>query len=97
MIRSFANPATEDIFNGIGSARARGLCASVLWPAVQRKLDLVHRSRDLYELAVPLGNRLEKLQGDREGTYSIRVNARLRLCFRWEDGDAFEVEVTDYH
>lgn len=97
MIRTFANASTEDIFDGVDSARARGLCASVLWPVVQRKLELLHRVRDLHELAVPLGNRLEKLRGDREGQYSIRVNARLRVCFRWEDGDAFEVEVTDYH
>lgn len=97
MIRSFATRATEDIFNGVGSARARALCALALWPVVWRKLHLVNRARDLRDLAVPPGNRLEMLHGDREGQHSIRVNARLRVCFRWEDGDAYDVEITDYH
>ncbi|MHB8840002.1 MAG: type II toxin-antitoxin system RelE/ParE family toxin [Gemmatimonadaceae bacterium] len=69
----------------------------MLWPVVWRKLHLVNRARDLRDLAVPPGNRLELLHGDREGQHGIRVNARLRVCFRWEDGDAFDVEITDYH
>jgi proteic killer suppression protein len=51
----------------------------------------------LDDLRVPPGNRLEKLVGDREGQYSIRVNDQYRVCFRWEDGDAYDVEVVDYH
>ena len=51
----------------------------------------------LNDLIVPLGNRLEKLQGDREGEYSIRINDQWRVCFNWRDGDAYDVEVTDYH
>ncbi len=54
-------------------------------------------ARDSRDLAVPPGKRLEMLHGDREGQHSIRVNARLRVCFRWEDGDAYDVEITDYH
>jgi len=51
----------------------------------------------LNDLMVPPGNRLEKLQGDREGEYSIRINDQWRVCFNWRDGDAYDVEVTDYH
>ncbi|MFC2174107.1 type II toxin-antitoxin system RelE/ParE family toxin, partial [Acidobacteriota bacterium] len=61
------------------------------------KLDQLNRVRDLQELAVPPGNRLESLRGDRQGQYSIRINDQYRICFRWEAGDAFEVEITDYH
>lgn len=97
MIRSFADAATEDLFNGVGSRRARAACPAVLWPAVRRKLTQLNRVRDLRELAVPPGNRLERLRGDREGQHSIRINQQYRVCFRWEDGYADEVEVTDYH
>ena len=51
----------------------------------------------LNDLMVPPGNRLEKLHGDREGEYSIRINDQWRICFNWRDGDAYDVEVTDYH
>ncbi|AWH52524.1 hypothetical protein C1924_04735 [Stenotrophomonas sp. ESTM1D_MKCIP4_1] len=49
------------------------------------------------DLRAPPGNRLEQLQGDRQGQFSIRINDQYRICFRWEDGDAYDVEVTDYH
>ena len=51
----------------------------------------------LEDLRVPPANRLEKLKGDREGRYSIRINDQYRICFTWKDGDAYEVEVVDYH
>ncbi|MBA2291203.1 MAG: type II toxin-antitoxin system RelE/ParE family toxin [Gemmatimonadales bacterium] len=57
----------------------------------------LNRLRDLAELRVPPGNRLERLRGDRDGQYSIRINDQYRVCFRWEDGYADQVEVTDYH
>lgn len=97
MIRSFANGSTEDIFNGVNSRRARAACPAVLWAVVRRKLALINRVAELRELTVPPGNRLEVLHGDRAGQYSIRVNDQFRVCFRWEDGYADEVEVTDYH
>lgn len=97
MIRSFADAATEDLFNGIDSRRARGACPFALWPVVRRKLTQLNRVRDLRELAVPPGNRLERLHGRREGQHSIRINQQYRVCFRWEEGYADEVEVTDYH
>ena len=97
VIRSFADAATEDLFNGIDSRRARAACPPALWPVVRRKLAQLNRVRSLRELSVPPGNRMEALRGDRLGQHSIRVNQQYRVCFRWEDGYADEVEVTDYH
>jgi proteic killer suppression protein len=97
VIRAFATPATEDLFNGVSRRRARAACPVTLWPVARRKLDQLNRVRDLAELRVPPGNRLERLRGDRQGQYSIRINEQYRICFRWEDGHADEVEVTDYH
>ena len=97
VIRSFANAATEDLFNGVDSRRARSACPAAVWPVVRRKLTQLNRVRDLRELAIPPGNRLEAMRGLQAGQYSIRVNQQYRVCFRWEDGYADEVEVTDYH
>lgn len=97
MIRSFSDAATEDLFNGLDSRRARAACPAALWAVVRRKLTQINRVRDLRELAVPPGNRLERLGGSRRGQYSIRINQQYRVCFRWEDGYADAVEVTDYH
>jgi len=68
-----------------------------VWPVVRRKLTQLNRVRNLSELAIPPGNRLERLRGDRAGQHSIRINNQYRICFRWEEGYADEVEVTDYH
>lgn len=97
VIRAFADAATEDLFNGISSRRARGTCPAALWPVVRRKLDQLNRVRHLAELRIPPGNRLERLRGDRAGQHSVRINDQYRICFRWEDGYADDVEVTDYH
>ncbi len=97
VIRSFADAATEDIFNGVESRRARRSCPSGLWPVARRKLTQLNRVQDLRELAVPPGNRLERMRGDRAGQHSIRINDQYRVCFFWEDGYADAVEVTDYH
>lgn len=97
VIHSFSNAATEDLFNGIDSRRARAACPATLWPVVRRKLTQLNRVLDLRELAVPPGNRLERLRGDRDGQYSIRINQQCRVCFRWEEFYAYDVEVTDYH
>jgi proteic killer suppression protein len=58
---------------------------------------MVHAVRRLSDLKVPPGNRLEKLEGDRHGQYSIRINDQYRVCFEWRQSDAYEVEITDYH
>lgn len=63
----------------------------------RRKLLYLHRARVLQDLRVPPGNRLEALKGERQGQYSIRVNERWRICFRWEEGNAYDVEIADYH
>lgn len=97
MIRSFADDATEDLFNGFSRRRARQACPIALWPIVRRKLTQLNRVRELQELNIPPGNRLERLKGDRAGKHSIRINNQFRICFRWEDGYADDVEVTDYH
>jgi len=97
VIRSFADAATEDLFNGVDSRRTRRACPVSLWPVARRKLTQLNRVQRLQELAVPPGNRIERLRGDRAGQHGIRVNDRYRVCFRWEDEYADEVEVTDYH
>ncbi len=63
----------------------------------QRKLAVLDAAESLQDLRVPPGNRLEKLSGDRDGQQSIRINDQWRICFRWRDGDAHDVEITDYH
>ncbi|MBP6772562.1 MAG: type II toxin-antitoxin system RelE/ParE family toxin [Gemmatimonadaceae bacterium] len=97
MIRTFADPATEDLFNGVDSRRARQACPNTLWAVVARKLTQLNRVRELRELTIPPGNRLETLKGSRRGQHSIRINDQYRICFRWEEGHADAVEVTDYH
>jgi len=97
VIYSFADVGTEDVLNGRNTAAARRACPQQLWNVAQRKLDQLRRVRRLDELRHPPGNRLEPLQGDRFGQYSIRINRQYRICFRWEDGNAAQVEITDYH
>lgn len=97
VIRSFADQATEDLFNGKPTGRARRACPQSLWPVARRKLTQLNRVQTLRELSVPPGNRLERLRGDRAGEHSIRINEQYRVCFRWEDGYADQVEITDYH
>lgn len=63
----------------------------------RRKLLYLHRAKNLDDLRVPPGNRLESLKGNRKGQYSIRINDQWRVCFSWEGGEAYDVEITDYH
>jgi len=62
-----------------------------------RKLRMLNRAITLEDLRIPPGNRLEALKGDREGQYSIRINDQWRICFLWQDGEVFQVEIVDYH
>ena len=62
-----------------------------------RKLRMINNSKNLSDLKIPPANRLEKLSGNREGQHSIRINDQWRICFIWRDGDAYDVEITDYH
>jgi len=93
MIRGFADKETENLWR---RKRSKALPQNLQRNAL-RKLAQIHFAEDLDDLKVPPGNRLEKLSGDREGQYSIRVNVQWRVCFEWEDGDAHEVEIVDYH
>ena len=93
MIRSFKSREVEALFNRRPVRR--------LGPDIQRtalrKLKMLNRAETLQDLRVPPANRLEALRGDRSGQHSIRVNDRWRICFRWEQGDAYDVEIVDYH
>jgi proteic killer suppression protein len=93
MIRSFRDRETERVFHRERKTKfARALQRRAL-----RKLLLLDAAETLDDLRVPPGNRLEKLAGDRQGQHSIRINERWRICFRWETGNAFDVEIVDYH
>lgn len=92
MIRSFADKDTEALFHG---ERIRKF-VNIEGPA-RRKLEALDAAINVDDLRVPPGNRLEALRGNRKGQYSIRVNSQYRVCFRWLDGHAYEVEITDYH
>ena len=93
MIRSFRDTETERLFQReAGSKLARPLQRAAL-----RKLLILDAAESLDDVRVPPANRLEKLVGDRKGQYSIRVNDQFRVCFRWEGGDAHDVEIVDYH
>ena len=96
MIRGFRDAATSDLAEGRRTARARRFPSEIRRSAL-RKLQLINRARDLNDLRVPPGNRLEALTGQWSGFHSIRINQQWRVVFRWEDGDAFDVEITDYH
>ena len=93
MIRSFADTATESVFNGICP---KGFPSAILATA-RRKLAMIEAAHELKDLKAPPGNRLHALKNDRIGQYAIRINDQFRVCFRWRGGDAYEVEITDYH
>ena len=92
MISTFKCPDTETLFKGRRVARYANIESIAM-----RKLQQVNAAASLDFLRVPPGNRLEKLSGDRAGQYSIRINDQWRLCFRFANGDAFDVEIVDYH
>lgn len=93
MIRSFADKRTAAIWADEMPKRF----PSDLGKVCRRKLKMLAAATRLEDLRVPPANRLEALTGDRSGQHSIRVNDQWRLCFVWRDGDAFEVEIVDYH
>jgi proteic killer suppression protein len=97
VIRSFVDAATEDVFNGRNTGQARRKCPLGLWPVARRRLDQLDSAERLDDLRVPPGNRLEALVGDRKGEHRIRINDQYRICFRWQRGDAHNVELTDDH
>ena len=93
MIQSFKCKETAKIFN---TGFSRKFPAKILKSSIIR-LAMINRSGKLDDLKIPPSNHLEKLSEDREGQYSIRINDKYRVCFKWEDSSAFEVEIADYH
>ncbi len=93
MIQSFKDKHTEALFAGTSCHRQWQAFRSV----AERKLQMLHRATRIEDLRVPPQNRLEALQGDRKGQWSIRINDQWRVCFRWVDNSAMDVEIVDYH
>ncbi|MBV7335893.1 type II toxin-antitoxin system RelE/ParE family toxin [Chloroflexi bacterium TSY] len=93
MIKSFKDSETEKVFQRTFSRRL----PQDIQRTAYRKLAYLHSAKELKELLLPLSNRLEKLAGDRQGQYSIRVNDQWCIGFTWQDGDAYDVEIVDYH
>jgi toxin HigB-1 len=92
LIRSFQDKDTERLFHDYRVRRFQA-CENV----ARRKLKMLDDATSLDDLAALPGNRLEALRGDRHGQHSIRINDQFRLCFVWQDGDAHEVAIVDYH
>ena len=92
-IKTWACIYTQAIFEG----ESPGLVPRNVLKRANSKLLMLHAATDLRDLRVPPGNRLKKLHGNRDGQLSIRVNDQYRVCFEWHDGDAYEVEIVDYH
>jgi proteic killer suppression protein len=93
VIRSFADKDTQRVFQRLASKSL----SIELQRIAYRKLTLINAVETINDLRIPPGNRLEKLKGDREGQYSIRINNQWRICFDWKDNDAYIVEIVDYH
>ena len=93
MIKSFKSKETEKVYSREGSGK-------LPWDIQQvalRKLRMLNNAKNLNDLRIPPANRLEKLKGTRGGQYSIRINDQWRICFTWQEGDAYDIEITDYH
>ena len=93
MIKSFRDAAAEAAWQ---RRFIKGVPDDILKIA-NRKLTQIQNARDLNDLRIPPGNRLEALSGSRKGQHSMRINDQWRICFRWQDGDAHDVEIVDYH
>jgi proteic killer suppression protein len=93
MIRSFRGRRTRALFDGFAPKGFPSELAGV----ARRKLRMLDAAHVIGDLKAPPGNRLEAQRGDRAGQFSIRVNDQFRICFRWQDGDAHDAEVVDYH
>jgi len=93
MIKSFKDKETEKLFNRHFSKKL----PHNLQHLARRKLVMLDAAPELNALRIPPGNRLEALKGDRKGQYCIRINDQWRVCFRWQTGDAYDVEIADYH
>lgn len=93
MIVSFKNKETESIWRGLASKKL----PFEIQHMARRKLRMINSSVDISDLRIPPANRLEKLKGNRESFYSIRINNQWRVVFQWKNGNAYDVEIVDYH
>jgi proteic killer suppression protein len=93
MIKTFADKETQRLFT---TGKSKRLPSHLIRRAI-RRLEYIHYASRLADLRTPTSNRLHALKGDRKGQYSISINAQWRICFHFEDGDAYNVEITDYH
>ncbi len=93
MIKSFKSKETQKIFKREVSKKLPFDIQKVAY----RKLLMIEAALAIEDLKIPPANRLEKLSGNREGQYSIRINKQYRICFKWQNGYAYEVEIVDYH
>lgn len=97
VIVSFGDKGTEDIYHGVNSKDARGTLPRDLWAVACRKVDIIDAAHALQDLAAPPSNQLEALKGNLAGWHSIRINKQYRIIFKWKDGGAHDVTLTDYH
>jgi proteic killer suppression protein len=93
MIKTFGDKESEKIWNGIRSKKLPNEIQGVL----RRKLRMLNNAQDINDLRIPPANRLEKLKGDLEDYYSIRINNKWRIIFQWLNNDAYDVKIIDYH
>lgn len=93
MIRSFKDKETEKVYNQIFSR----MLPSNIQRIALRKLIMIDNAISIKDLRMPPGNHLERLSGEREGQYSIRINDKYRICFKEDNGDYYDIEITDYH
>ena len=93
MIKSFGDKESEKIWNGIRSKKFPNEIQDV----VRRKLRMINNAQDVNDLRIPPANRLEKLKGDLQEYYSIRINNQWRIIFKWINNDAYEIRIVDYH
>lgn len=96
MIRSFRDQETRAIYEGEDTKGARRRLPTQLWRKARAKLDEIDAATELRQLATP-SNQLHSLSGDRAGQQAIWINRQYRICFDWREGDAWDVEITDYH
>ena len=94
MIKDFADQGTKTFWD---TGKSKGMPPANLRNVAKRKLAMLNSAAKVQDLRIPPGNRLEELRGDREGQHSIRINDQFRVCFVFRDGDAYDVEITDYH
>jgi len=93
VIKSFRDKETEKVYFRERSSKLPGDIQQI----ALRKLRMLNNAQNIHDLRIPPSNRLEKLGGDRKGQYSIRINDQWRICFVWQDNNAYDVEITDYH